>query len=108
MIRVLEIRNWDLMRAPGPLDRLTVDEFRSGPALGGAKDDHGPARTLLVLGLAACAGDALDPANPCRNRIKFAGERLMRDRRIVALDEMRIVAVTAQQLLQLLTGDARQ
>ena len=43
-----------------------------------------------------------------QDRIERPGEGLMHQRRIVALDEMRIVAVAAQELGQLLAADPRQ
>ena len=52
MFGVLEIGDRHLMRAPGALDRLAVDEFRAGPALGRAEDDHRPARALEDFRLA--------------------------------------------------------
>src|SRR6185437_16760057 len=108
MFGILEIGERDLMRAPGPLDRLAIDEFRSCPTLGRAEDDHGPARALYVLRLAARPRGALNLTNLRQNRIERAGERLMDDRRIVALDKMRGVAIAAQQRRQLLAADARQ
>src|SRR5580704_5907296 len=108
MFRVLEIRDRDLMRAPCALDRLVVDGFRSRPTLGRAEDDHRPARTLWACRISAGARSALNLANLRQNRIERSGQTLMHDRRIVALDEMRIVAVAAQQLRQLLAADASQ
>src|SRR5271163_2056386 len=43
-----------------------------------------------------------------QNRIECTGQALVHGRRIVALDEVRIVAVAAQQVRQLLTADTRQ
>jgi len=43
-----------------------------------------------------------------KRRIERGGETLMHDRRIVALDEMRIVPVSAHELGQLLAADASQ
>ncbi len=106
MFGVLEISDRDLMRAPGTLDWLAVDEFWSCPTLGRAEDDHGPARTLLAFRLTARPRGALNLANLRQNRIKRTGETLMNDRRIVALDEMRIVPVSAHQSGQLLAADA--
>ena len=103
---VLEIRDRDLMRAPRTLDRFVV-EFRSCPTFGRAEDNHGPARTLQVFRIAAQPRSALNLAN-LPELYQRTGERLMHDRRIVALDEMRIVAVAAQQLRQLLAADAGQ
>ena len=95
MFGVLEIGDRNLMRAPGPLDRLAVDEFRSRPALGRAEDDHGPARTLRASVSPRDRAASLDLAYLRQNRIERSGETLMHDRRIVAFDEMRLVAVAA-------------
>src|SRR5579863_4032832 len=106
MLRVPEILNWDLMRAPGTLHRLAIDELRSCPALWGAKDYHGPARTLQILSLAKGPRGALNPAYSCQSHIERASERLMHDRRIAALNETRIIAVAVQQIRQFLAADA--
>ena len=52
MLGVLEVRDRHLMRAPGALDGLAVDDFRSGPAFRRAEDDHRPARASHVLRVA--------------------------------------------------------
>ena len=96
MFGVLEIRDRHLMRAPGTLDRLPIDEFWSCPTLGRAKDDHWRVRTLEAFRLAARPRGALNLANLRQNRIERAGKTLMHDSRIVSLDEMRIVSVAAQ------------
>ena len=46
VLGILEVRERHLMRAPGPLHRLAVDELRPGPAFWRAEHDHGPARPL--------------------------------------------------------------
>src|SRR5216683_3467222 len=50
MLRILEIRNRDLMGAPGPLHRLAVHELWSGPAFWRAEHDHGPPRPFHCAG----------------------------------------------------------
>ena len=79
MFGILEIRDRDLMRAPGPLHRLAVDEFWSGPALGRAEHDHGPARTLHAFRLTARPRRTLNLANLRQNHIERTGETLMHD-----------------------------
>ena len=108
MLGLLEIGDRHLVGPPGPFDGLAVDEFRPRPSLGRAKDDHGPARTLHGCRLALCPGLALKVANARQDRIERAGKALMHDVRIVAFDEMRFVAVAAQQIGQLRPSDPRQ
>ena len=96
------------MRAPSTFDGIAVDEFRSGPTLGRAEHDHGPARTFLAFRLSARPRGALNLADLRENGIERTGQSLMHDRRIVAFDEMRVVAVAAHQLRQFLPADARQ
>src|SRR5450755_4608665 len=73
VLGLLEIGDRNLMGAPGPFDGQAVDEFRPGPALGRAEDDHGPARTLLASGVAMRARRALDLADPRQDRIEAGG-----------------------------------
>src|SRR5664279_5817133 len=49
MFGILEIRNRNLMRAPGAFNRFAIDEFRSGPALWSAENDHRPARAVKAF-----------------------------------------------------------
>ena len=96
------------MRAPGAFDRLAIDEFRPGPALWRAKHDHWPARTLQRSSPAGSAGRALDITNLKQNPVERPGKTLVHEAGIVTFDEMRIVAVAAQQVRQLLPADAGQ
>ena len=50
----LGVEDGDLVGAPEAFDFVAVDFFGAGPALGRAKDDHGPARALVVFG--CCCG----------------------------------------------------
>ncbi len=96
------------MRTPCPFDGMAVDGFRARPAFGRAEDDHGPARAFLALVFAARPRGALDLANAGQDGVERRGEALMNQCRIVAFDEMRLVAVAAHQLGQFLPADARQ
>src|SRR6266702_6815733 len=107
MLGLFEIRDRDLVRAPSTLDWLAIDGFRSGPALRRAEYNHRPPRSLQILGRAPGAGGTLNVTNLAKYFIECAGKTLVHQRRIFALDEMRIVAVAAQQLRQLLTADTR-
>src|ERR1051326_79855 len=108
MRRVLEIGDRDLVRPPSALDRLAIDEFWPGPSFRGAKDDHWPARAFESVGLAGQPRGVLNLADPRQNHIQRTGERLVHQRRIIAFDEMRIVATAAQQVGELLAADADQ
>jgi hypothetical protein len=108
MFGFLEVRNRHLMRAPGAFNRFAIHELRAGPALRRAEDDHRPARPLQTFCLGAGASGALDVTNLAQNPVEGAGKALMHARRIVALDEMRIVTVASQQFRQLLTADTGQ
>src|ERR1700730_12440819 len=77
MFGVLEIGDRDLVSAPGAFDRLTVDEFWSGPSLRRAKDDHRPARALHAFRRAARPRGTLNLADPHQYLIKRSSERLM-------------------------------
>ena len=96
------------MRPPRTLDRFAVDEFRPGPALGRTKDDHRPAWALQALFPAGRAGRALDVSNLKQYSVECPRKSLMHQARIVTLDEMRVVAVAAEQFGQFLPADAGQ
>jgi hypothetical protein len=93
MFRIFEIRNRNLVRAPRALDRQSIDEFRSGPALRCAKHDHRPARALHAVLYSTGACDALDLTNLSQDPVERPCKTLMHQRGIVTLDEIRIVAV---------------
>src|SRR6201746_905546 len=108
VFRLLEIRNRNLMCAPSAFDWLAIDEFRPGPALGGAENDHRPAPTLQASRLRLGPGGALDVTNLKQNPIESSGKSLMHQCGIFTLDKMRVVAVTSQKLRQFLAADAGQ
>ncbi len=90
-----------LVRAERPLDLHAVDLCRPGPALGRAQDDHRPARPRPV-------GFRLDLGDPVERRVQRARQRLVDLIRVVTGHEQRLVPVAAQQLSQLVLGDARE
>ena len=59
-------------------------------------------------GLVRRAGVALDAADVVQRLVERAGQALVDQRRVIAFDEMRFVAVAVQQLEQLGASDARQ
>ena len=104
MLGILEIRDRHLVRAPGALDRLVVDKFRTGPAFWRAEHDHRPARALHAC--AAGPRRSLDLAYPDQDLVERSGQGLVHQRRIMALDEIRVMAIAAEQVGQLLPTDA--
>src|SRR5579872_115719 len=108
MFGFLEIRNRNLMRAPGTLNRFAINELRAGPTLRRAEDDHRPARPLEALFLGATTSRALNVTNLAQTPVERTSKALMYKHGIVVLNEMRIVTVAAQQRRQFLTADTCQ
>ena len=88
-----------LVRAPVALLPLAVDLLGAGPALRRAHDDHRPDRAFRKSVLPRVGLDVPDLAD---HRLERRGHELVHDRRVVAFDEMRRVAVSAKQRLKLL------
>ena len=91
-----------LVRAPVVLRALAVDLLGTGPALGRAEHDHGPAGTprealSLRVGL-----DLLDLRD---RRVERGRHLLVHLGGFVPLDEMGRVAVAAEEMIQLLVAD---
>ena len=103
-----ELGDRHLVRTPVAFDRLAIDELRAGPALGGAQHDHRPAWALRGGRRVGTARLGLDLLNPRQHLVQRAGQRLVHDRGVVALDEIRLMAVAAHQVGQLLVADAGQ
>ena len=93
-----------LMGAPEALDLVTVDLFGTAPPFGAAQDHHRPPRPLdLGPGSARLLLDTTDfPYAVFEGR----RHRLMHSGRIGALHEIRLVAIAAEQRLQLVMRDA--
>ena len=95
-----------LVRAEGAFGRQAVDLFRAGPALGRAEDDHRPERALLeAVGARRRSGSIVNLGD---DLVERGGHQLVHRLGIVALDEIGLVAVAAEQLVQFLVADARQ
>ena len=99
-----ELRQRHLVGAEGALHRLAVDLLGPRPALGRAQDDHRPARPLG----GALARTRLDGGDVADHLVERLGHELVHGRRVVALDEVRLVAVADQQRAQLVVRDARE
>ncbi len=103
MVRVHEHRH--LMRPEGALDLEPVDEFRSGPTFRRFQHDHRPSRTRRVAGAARMRLDAPDIFDRGFHHGRHA---LMHGVGIIAFDEKRRPAATAQELFQFLALNARE
>ena len=93
-----------LVGAERPLDLETVHDLRAGPALGRAQHHHRPPRPCGET-VRACL--ELDLADVGDDPIERRGHQLVHGRRLIPGDKVRLVAVTVQQLLQLLVRHAR-
>ena len=100
---VVHLAHRHLVRAPVALGALAVDLLRAGPALGRAQHDHRPARPLRH---AVTGRLGLDRRDLGEDGVERRGHQLVHRLRIVALDEIRRVAVAAEELLELLVADA--
>ncbi len=107
MLGLLEIGDRDLVRAPRAFDRQAIDDLGPGPAFRRLEHDHRPARTG-GRGGGRGAGVGLDRLDRVEHRIERRRHLLMEQRGIVALDEIRLVAVAAQQIGQLVAADPRE
>ena len=94
-----------LVRTKRAFNLQAVNRFWPGPALGRIEHDHRPARAHRFTGGARLF---LCRANLLNGRIQCGGHRLVHQRRLMAFHEQRRPAATAQKLLQLLAGDARE
>ena len=105
MRRILvHLRHRHLMGAPEAFDLVSVDLLGTGPSLGAAQDHHRPARPLH-LG-ARSARLLLDAADFPDAVFQGRRHRLMHAGGIGAFDEIRLVAITAEQELQFVVRDA--
>ncbi len=91
-----------LVSPPGALDRQPVDGLGAGPALRGHQQHHrpGPAGGGAVL-----AGVGLDLPDQVVRRVESARQLTVYVARLVTLDRQHLVAVAAQQALQLPARD---
>src|SRR5262249_60814380 len=76
--------------------------LRAGPALGCAKNDHRPAWARLDTVFPRIRLNAM---NFVDDRVQRGGHELMHLLRLIPLDEVRRVAIAAEQLIQLLMAE---
>ncbi len=98
----------DLVGTPRALDRVAVDGRRSGPALGRAQDDHRPVCVLPSRIGSRLARLPLDEGDAVQGVVHRAGHGLMHQGGVAAGDVQRVVAVAAQQGVELVLGDPGQ
>src|SRR6185295_11712759 len=104
MRRVLmHFSHWHLVRAPVVLGAFTIDLFRARPTLGCAKYDHRPVGSL---GKTVRTRVGFDTLNFAADIVQSGGHQIMHRCGLMPLDEMRGVAIAAEQLIQLLVTDA--
>jgi len=104
---VEELGQRHLVRPPAALDGLAVHFPGAGPALGRAQHDHRPARAAGPVE-AVRARVGLDPRDLVEHGVERGGQLLVHALRIVAGDEVRRVAVAAEELVKLVVADARE
>ncbi len=93
---------WWARHEPSVLCPSTV--LGPGPAFRAAQDDHRPDRPRGI----ARAGLFLDGADLGEGRVERRRHGLVHDRRVVAFDEDRRIAIAAQQRVELGMADARE
>src|SRR5207245_6281050 len=99
---LLDGRQRYLMRSERAFDLLTIDHFRPRPSLGRAQDDRRPPRTAARAGTPT--GLLLDHADLRVARVDRGREARVPVLWVVALGEVRLVAVAAQQIRDLVVG----
>ena len=92
-----------LVRPPRALDLLAIDLPRSGPALGGAQDDHRPGPVPPFGMLAVLDADLADDVQGDVERLRQLAVDVGR---VVAGDRQDLVPVALEQLDQLVLRDA--
>ena len=92
-----------LVRPERALVLQSVDELRSGPALGRAQHDHRPARASRVAGVSRAR---LELADVPDGGIERRGHQLVHPVRIAALHEIGRPAAATEELVELLVLDA--
>ena len=103
VLGLVHVAHRHLVAAPVVLALLAVDLRRAGPALRRAEDDHRPGRPLHdALG----AGVGPDLLDLCHHRVEHSSQLLLDRRRVVSLDEVRLVAHALEELPQFVVRDA--
>ena len=106
MSRVLvHLAHRNLVRAPIIFGALAINLFRARPSLRGAKHNHRPAGPILEPILTRVSLDALNFAD---HLLQGGRHQFVHFFRLVSLDEIGRVAITTEELIQLLVTDAGQ
>ena len=101
----LHLAHGHLVGAERALGALAVDLAWPRPALGRAQDDHRPPPPLLEPGR---AGFLLDVADLRDHVVEGRGHERVHHARVVALHEVRLVAVAAEERFLLVSGNPRE
>ena len=105
MTRVAHVSHRHLMGAEGAFGPFAIDHLWPSPTFGRTQNNHGPARASFE---SLRPGLALDVLNIADHRVERGRHLLVHRRRLVALDEVRLVTVAAKQRLQFVAWDAGQ
>src|SRR5437588_3409851 len=103
---VAEVSEWHLVRPPGSLHRVTINELWSRPALRRAEDDHWPARSIRPFRPATAACSLLDLTDLRQNLVQRSGKLRMDLGGIVAFYEPGVIAIAVEEFGELLLVDA--
>src|SRR5262245_48316908 len=93
------------MRAPGPFDRLAVNEFRPGPTFRAAQNDDGPG---WERGGPLGASFLLNKANLVDDGIHRRRHLLVHRCRFVPFDKIWLVTVSSEEVRQLVIAEPSQ
>ncbi|MPM37374.1 hypothetical protein SDC9_83985 [bioreactor metagenome] len=93
----------NLVGAEGTLHLFPIHDFWTGPALGRAEYQHGPARAGVVAGF---AGILLDAPQLTHRPFQGGGHSLMHRLRLIALHEAGLPATASEEQFGFLPGDA--
>ena len=105
VLGLVHVAHRHLVRAERAFGLQAVDDFRAGPALRRAEDDHRPAGTL---GESVRAGVGLNPRISAMILSSVAAINWCIVVGIVAFDEIGRVAVALEKLFEFFVADARQ
>src|SRR5204863_10222624 len=103
MRRVLvHLTHRHLVRAPVALGPPAVDFFWAGPAFGSAQYNHRPERPLRETVHTRIGLDTLDFAS---DGVECGGHQFVHSFRLISLDKVGRVAITAEKMVKLLVTD---
>src|SRR5258705_8024174 len=98
MVRLREVRNGNLVRAPSSFNGFVVHYLRSGPTFWRSQNDHRPCGHAIEL---PGAGLLLNPSDFFDDGVERRGHELVHGFRLVTFYEVRLIAIAGEQLSQL-------